>query len=152
MAEIRHLVDYNHGPVVTITIGLSFIEEGRRRSRGDVSPARQTVQAVIHTELATTLVADQLWMKLDPGQADLSYKLRVPEITFLEPVQRPEAIFSIGIPEIGPLFKGVRAIVMPLPGPIQCFLGRNFLNVNKSIFIYDGEYEIFSLKASGIML
>lgn len=147
MAEIRHLLDYNHGPVVAITIGLSYVEEGRRRARGDSSPARQSVQASIHTGLATTLVDEQLWLRLDPNQSDLRYKLRIPEIIFLEPVQRPEAAFSIGIPEVGALSKQANAIIMPLPGSIQCILGRNFLNAYKAVFIYDGEYELFSLNA-----
>lgn len=148
MAELNHIVDHDHGPVVEITIGLSFTQEGRRRRRGDATPARRTVRAATHTGLATTLVSEQLRERLDPSQRDLSYELREPEIAMLETLQRPQAMLSIAVPELAPMFKSVEAVIVPLPGPIQCFLGRNFLNTGQAIFTYNGDYELFSLSTS----
>lgn len=150
MAEFNHVVENDHGPVVEITIGLSFMEEERRRRRGDATPARRTIRAAIHTGLATTLVSETLRQELDPDQRGLHYELRVQEIVLLGAAQRSQATFSVAVPELGPMFKGVEAIIVPLPGPVQCFLGRNFLNVAKATFSYDGDYELFSLSTSWI--
>ncbi len=148
MAELRHIIDSDLGPVVEITIGLSFIQQGRRHSRGDLTPARQNIQALIHTGLATTLVSEKLRYILDPEQRDLAYTLRVHETPMQEPLQRSSAAVSIGVPELGPMFKSVEATFMSLSGPIQCFLGRDLLDAGKAVFTYDGDFGLLSLSAS----
>lgn len=151
MATVNHVVDPNHGPVVEITIGLSFAQEQRRSRRGGISPPpRKTVWAAIHTGLSTTLVGEQLRLEIDPAQCDLHYQLRIQDVPLLGVEQRAETQLYVALPELAPVFKSVETIIAPLSGPIQCFLGRNYLRVAALTLTYFGDQEVFSLGTDGI--
>ena len=71
---IGHVVDYNLGPVVQVTIGLSFAEANNRRSRlengffGKPVPSQKTVSALIDPSFLYSAVSRELLAAFDPNE------------------------------------------------------------------------------------
>lgn len=157
MASMRHVLDPDHGPVVQVTIGLSFEQEERRvRREGDAGLARRSVRAPINLGLPMTLISRSFCQELDPYQRDLKYQTRRHNIPLLllgaDPEMlgeklRPQITASVMLEELQPalLFREVEVVIVETLEPFQCILGRNYLNRAALTLLYHGPLETFEI-------
>jgi len=160
MASVGHVPDPDHGPVVQVTIGLSFEQEERRvRREGEAGLARKSVRAPINLSFPMTLISRSLCRELDPFQRDWKYEARRHNIPLLLTGATPEmlgeklrsqTVASIMIEELQPdlLFKGVEVVIVETLEPFQCILGRNYLNLAALTLLYHGPLEVFEISTT----
>jgi len=141
---VRHILDSGLGPIVTVTIGLSFAEEEGRKASGRDFGKRGRYSALIDPGVETTVVSEAIRLEYDPGE----YGLEPIYFPLTGTGLRVATHLYVGVPELIPnlLERNMRVIVAPLSGSVQCILGRDFLNVIE--FMYDGDAEVFSWRVS----
>ena len=137
---IRHILDSDLGPIVTVTIGLSFAEEERRRVSGRDFEERKSYVALIDPGIENTVISERIRLDYAPGE----YGLEEIYFPLLGTELRLGTHVYIGVPELIPylLERELKVIVAPLSESIHCILGRDFLNVIE--FVYDGDAGVFA--------
>lgn len=144
MEYVAHVLNPDLGPVVEITIGLSFAEEEVRRAAGTETSPRRSIFALIDPGLGTTVISEKIRAEFDPG----GYELRPEFLPWAGTALRVGTSLYIGAPELLPdlLERNIRVVVVPLPDTVQCILGRNFLVGIE--FVYEGALESFGWRVS----
>lgn len=144
MEYVEHISDPALGPVVKITIGLSFAEENERWAAGVETSPRRTIFALIDPGLKTTVISEKICAEYDPG----SYMVLPEFLPWSGTAGRVRSYLYIGAPELLPelLERNVKVVIAPLPDTIQCILGRNFLQGIE--FVYEGALESFAWRVS----
>ena len=147
MDFIRHILDSDLGPIVTVTIGLSFAEEERRKAIGENFAERNLYSALIDPGIANTVISEKIRADYDPG----NYAVETTYFPLTGIEKRIATYVYIGVPELIPqlLERNLRVIVAPLSESIDCILGRDFLNVIE--FTYDGDAGVFSWRVPSLL-
>lgn len=135
------IIDPNIGPVVPVTIGLSFAEA---RQRVDPPPMIR-VSGLVDTGLEISGISQEVYMELGASSKVHTRHQYIP----LRGVElRSFVKLYIAIESFMPnvLFRSIEVTVGVHTGSPQCVLGRNFLEGIE--LQYSGAFDIFGLKPS----